>query len=397
MGPQGAVDQGVLDALNSQIATLQQQIALLTARLDAVAPPPPTICQDPAATNMGGPLPCTYPPPPTTCQDPTANNCGGPLPCTFGPPPPGPIAATSTSERLFVMGYMHSFGNTAAEVFNAETKQSLALSPIAFNNPEFAWMVAGQRHVYTRSYIDTQKLFIWDPNDMSLDVTIDIPEQLQNFAASVDGSKIFVGGQDAIYVVDDTTRQIASTISLAPYGGAFTMRTAANGNLFVFTIGPNGLVVIRIDTGGIITGEWPVANWSTDMAVNGDYVAMISGASVDVLNAVTGAWQSYPGLTGNNQNRVVAGFGEGLFAVVGTESLDDIYARLNRINAVTGVVTELQPLQYGNVYDLVSSPVRDAIYWFHWDGVAEVRISDGNRTTFSAPNPTQGAILPRVQ
>lgn len=31
-------------------------------------PPPPTTCQDPTATNFGGPLPCTFPPPPPTWE-----------------------------------------------------------------------------------------------------------------------------------------------------------------------------------------------------------------------------------------------------------------------------------------------------------------------------------------
>ena len=48
-------------------------------------PPDPTTCQDPAADNYGGSLPCTYPSP-STCNDPAANNNGGPLPCTYPPP-----------------------------------------------------------------------------------------------------------------------------------------------------------------------------------------------------------------------------------------------------------------------------------------------------------------------
>jgi len=44
---------------------------------------PPTTCTDPAATNNGGPLPCVYPP--TTCTDPAATNNGGPLPCVYPP------------------------------------------------------------------------------------------------------------------------------------------------------------------------------------------------------------------------------------------------------------------------------------------------------------------------
>lgn len=47
---------------------------------------PPTTCTNPAATNNGGPLPCTFPP--TTCTDPAANNNGGPLPCIYPSPEP---------------------------------------------------------------------------------------------------------------------------------------------------------------------------------------------------------------------------------------------------------------------------------------------------------------------
>ena len=47
-------------------------------------PPVPTTCEDPAANNIGQPLPCTYTPAPT-CQDSGANNFGGTLPCTYQP------------------------------------------------------------------------------------------------------------------------------------------------------------------------------------------------------------------------------------------------------------------------------------------------------------------------
>jgi len=43
---------------------------------------PPQTCQEPGATNYGGPLPCTYPTP-QTCQDPGALNYRGPLPCRY--------------------------------------------------------------------------------------------------------------------------------------------------------------------------------------------------------------------------------------------------------------------------------------------------------------------------
>lgn len=60
-----------------------------TNRLACTLPAsPPTTCSDPAATNVGGPLPCTYPAPITTCTDPKASNNGGTLPCVYPPPPP---------------------------------------------------------------------------------------------------------------------------------------------------------------------------------------------------------------------------------------------------------------------------------------------------------------------
>jgi uncharacterized repeat protein (TIGR01451 family) len=42
---------------------------------------PAQTCQDPSATNYGGPLPCKYPA--QTCQDPSAINYGGSLPCRY--------------------------------------------------------------------------------------------------------------------------------------------------------------------------------------------------------------------------------------------------------------------------------------------------------------------------
>jgi len=56
--------------------------------------PVSTVCEDPKATNNGGPLPCTYPPgqaplPPNQCWDPKATNYGGPIPCRY--PPEGEV------------------------------------------------------------------------------------------------------------------------------------------------------------------------------------------------------------------------------------------------------------------------------------------------------------------
>jgi hypothetical protein len=46
---------------------------------------PPEVCEDPAANNIGEPLPCTFDEP-EVCEDPAANNVGEPLPCTFDEP-----------------------------------------------------------------------------------------------------------------------------------------------------------------------------------------------------------------------------------------------------------------------------------------------------------------------
>lgn len=54
-----------------------------TKKPDDDTPTPVTTCQNPAASNFGGPLPCTFPP--TTCTDNTATNFGGPLPCVYPP------------------------------------------------------------------------------------------------------------------------------------------------------------------------------------------------------------------------------------------------------------------------------------------------------------------------
>ncbi len=48
-------------------------------------PPAPKKCEDPAATNYGGSLPCKYPAP-KKCEDPHATNYGGTLPCKYPQP-----------------------------------------------------------------------------------------------------------------------------------------------------------------------------------------------------------------------------------------------------------------------------------------------------------------------
>lgn len=48
-----------------------------TAAAVIVPPPPMTTCQDPAATNIGGPLPCTFPAPTRTLLQPADLTCAG--------------------------------------------------------------------------------------------------------------------------------------------------------------------------------------------------------------------------------------------------------------------------------------------------------------------------------
>lgn len=63
-----------------------------TKKPDDDTPTPVTTCQNPAASNFGGPLPCTFPP--TTCTDPLANNNGGPLPCIY------PVTSTPVGTEI---------------------------------------------------------------------------------------------------------------------------------------------------------------------------------------------------------------------------------------------------------------------------------------------------------
>lgn len=58
---------------------------------DEVNTPPPSICADPTALNVGGALPCIYPQNPTLCTDVLANNFGGALPCTYTNPSGDPF------------------------------------------------------------------------------------------------------------------------------------------------------------------------------------------------------------------------------------------------------------------------------------------------------------------
>jgi hypothetical protein len=61
---------------------------------DEVNTPPPGICTDVLAVNVGGAAPCVYPNNPTTCSDITALNFGGALPCTYPSTPTDPTVCT---------------------------------------------------------------------------------------------------------------------------------------------------------------------------------------------------------------------------------------------------------------------------------------------------------------
>ncbi len=62
-------------------ATSTKKPPVATDTPTATTPAP--LCTDPAANNVGNPLPCTYDPPPLLCTDPAASNVGDPLPCIF--------------------------------------------------------------------------------------------------------------------------------------------------------------------------------------------------------------------------------------------------------------------------------------------------------------------------
>ena len=55
---------------------------------------PEPVCEDSAASNTGGALPCVYPEPPV-CEDPKATNTGHPLPCEY--PEPAPVCVDFTA------------------------------------------------------------------------------------------------------------------------------------------------------------------------------------------------------------------------------------------------------------------------------------------------------------
>jgi len=65
-------------------------VIVVPVTVGAGVPPPPALCTDPNAPNIGQPLPCLPPivVPPAVCMDPAATNIGQPLPCVFPPPVP---------------------------------------------------------------------------------------------------------------------------------------------------------------------------------------------------------------------------------------------------------------------------------------------------------------------
>lgn len=68
-------------SVSNQNGTSNGQVVSFTTSSCQTTPPPAQVCQDSAATNYGGTLPCKYPA--QVCQDSSATNYGGALPCKY--------------------------------------------------------------------------------------------------------------------------------------------------------------------------------------------------------------------------------------------------------------------------------------------------------------------------
>ncbi len=99
----------------------------------------PILCQDTAATNLGGPIPCVYPiipPDQTTCLDEKAINHGGQLPCVY----PKPVTFCE-DERAINKGetlpcvYKTTSDSSQADI-NKITQTALSTTRTVLNDPK---------------------------------------------------------------------------------------------------------------------------------------------------------------------------------------------------------------------------------------------------------------------
>lgn len=96
---------------------------------------PPLKCEDPAATNNGGNLPCVYPTP--VCEDDHANNRGQPLPCTYDEPHDivaPQVSLTAPANNSSVSGTISVSATAADNIGVTRVSYYLDGSSTAFSN-----------------------------------------------------------------------------------------------------------------------------------------------------------------------------------------------------------------------------------------------------------------------
>ena len=137
---------------------------------------PPQTCQDPSATNYGGPLPCTYPQP-QVCQDPGALNYGGSLPCTYPTPQPQTYTVTASAGQggsISPSSRTVSAGNTTSFTINAFSGYTIgSVSGSCNGNLNGSTYVAGPIYSNCHVYANFNRNDVPPTQNPTVDLTAD--------------------------------------------------------------------------------------------------------------------------------------------------------------------------------------------------------------------------------
>lgn len=137
-------------------------------------------CEDPAASNTGGSLPCQYPP---KCEDPAASNTGGALPCVYPP------AATCDSLTASPMNLPYG-GGTVSLNWNTSNADTVTLNGVTVNADGSA-----TRNVTTDTTFTIRAANAQGSNDCVKTVTVGDPTPMPSCDAfSATPNSLPVGG-----------------------------------------------------------------------------------------------------------------------------------------------------------------------------------------------------------
>jgi hypothetical protein len=279
---------------------------------------PAQLCQDPAATNYHGSLPCTYPA--QLCKDPTATNYNGSLPCVY------PVVKQCVISNFTANPTSITSGNASTLSWNTTDCTSVTISNLGYGVP-----VSGSQAIYptsTTNYLLTAYGANGQPQTRQATVTVNQVVNncaISNFTANPTsitsgnastltwnttdctnvtisnlGYSVPVSGSQAVYPTVTTTYVLTAS---GANGQAQTMSATVYVNQIVnnclisnFTATP-----YSITENNSSTLNWNTNNCTNVVISNLGYSVPVSGSQVVYPTVTTTYVLTANGINGNTQ------------------------------------------------------------------------------------------------